>query len=47
MTNKVSTSENMIPQTTTMPNGTRLVDEAPKLSAMGNAPSEVASSSSG
>ena len=42
MTNKVSTRENMIPPTTTIPRGTRLVAAAPRLMAIGNAPKEVA-----
>ena len=35
--------KNKIPPTTTIPNGTRLVAAAPRLNAIGNAPSEVAS----
>ena len=42
ITNNVNISENKIPPTTTMPNGTRLVAAAPKLMAIGKAPSDVA-----
>ena len=42
ITNNVRISENINPPTTTIPSGTRLAEEAPRLSAMGNAPNEVA-----
>src|SRR5215831_4375511 len=42
ITINVRISENIIPPTITIPKGTRLVDEAPKLNAIGKAPNEVA-----
>lgn len=42
ITNKVSTSENMIPPTITTPNGTRLVEDAPNDKARGKAPRDMA-----
>ena len=41
MMNKVRISENMIPPTTTIPSGIRLVAAAPRLRAIGNAPKDV------
>ncbi len=41
ITNKVSTSENSIPPTKTIPNGMRLVAAAPSDMAIGKAPSAI------
>src|SRR5881275_309491 len=38
ITNKVRIKENKIPPTTTIPNGIRLVEAAPRLNAIGKAP---------
>ena len=42
ITNKVNTRENIIPPTITIPNGIRLVDDAPNDNANGNAPKDIA-----
>ena len=42
ITNKVSNNEKHKPPTTTIPNGIRLVEPAPKANAIGNAPKIVA-----
>ena len=40
--NRVNTSENNKPPTTTIPNGTRLEEDTPRLNAIGKAPNVVA-----
>ena len=42
ITKSVSTNENIIPPTITIPNGIRLVAAAPRESAIGKAPKDMA-----